>query len=183
MFEYLETILTFIKKYLKNINTYTEVDKKKENILESTLNKLLIKYYKDNLNGVTRIINLPRNNFGIESYKGKIIKLKVAHNLKRIEYNKKLELENILIYKSDKHLDITDLSNVLFEENEIIVNFIENFLMLNNINLILVIGCDINYKVKEILNSYRIIYFSWLSWKNYQVRKILNLGNFRLLTR
>lgn len=168
LYTYFDTILFFVKKYIREKSIRkVDVDRKQEVINDNSI----FKY--DFLHDITKIINLPKTNFenNIEYFKGLIIKLKVKQNIKNV-LNSKFEIENILIYKSDSHLDYKQLQYFTgsCDENEIIVKFIEHFLLKKNINLILVIGCDINYKIKEIINSYNIIYFSWLSWKNYQVR-------------
>ena len=90
----------------------------------------------------------------------------------------KIIIKNILIYKSDKSLDIKEISNYYKkylnyndedDDNENIEIFIKEILNKNNINTIFLIGCSLDYKIKLVLESYDIYYFEWLNWKNYQV--------------
>ncbi len=111
------------------------------------------------------------------SFCGFIINLKLPHDLKeRIIFNrsfnysdKNYKIENILIFKSDSLITFSD--NILHsnDENENILNFIENILLKNSVNLIFAVGYAFDKKTKDILNSYNIMYFEWIDWKNYQV--------------
>lgn len=127
---------------------------------------------------------ISEKNFSLDSYIGLVLKLKIPHNSKcfykfntRIKIDNNIKIQNIFIHKSDKSFNLEYIKEIIccpkikrFDENEIILEFIQTFILKNKINLILTIGCSINSKIKEILNSYDIFYFEWLNWNNYQVR-------------
>lgn len=121
----------------------------------------------------------------VQIYKGLVIKLKISTNIqdsffklnKNILLSNKIPIKNILIYKSDISLNLSSLrsnfKSLVLDNNELIVNFLENYLIKSDINLIFCIGCGIEDNIKEVFLSYNLYYFEWLNWKNYQVRKII----------
>jgi hypothetical protein len=145
-------------------------------------------YFNDDRNIKFIISN---KNFSLDNYKGLVLKLQVPHNSKcfykldlRIKIDHEKKIENIFIYKSDKSFDIENVKEIIplyisksLDDNEIVLEFIDTYLIKNKINLLITIGCSIDNRIKEILNTFEIFYFEWLNWNNYQVRNI-KLINF-----
>lgn len=159
---------------------------------KSTHNRLLFKlndiFQKEQKINIKSNLSIGMNYFEtvntIFIYKGLILKLKISFNIKEslfkinqnITLSKKIPIKNILIFKSDTNLNINaiktnyKINQEINDSNELIANFIDNYFIKNDINIIFSIGCGIEDSIKEIILSYNLFYFEWLNWKNYQVK-------------
>ncbi len=170
VYEYLDNILeccySVINNYQycylnENYDYYSEiryeVDKLMRNSISSKINIFVNSIIKDNL---------------FDVFDGLVLKFKVPYLLDKFyTIYSKVKIRNIFIYKSNSQFDKSTLSKYIkcdIYDNMIYNNFIDK-LKNSNINLLLLIGTNFNSIIKEILFANNIMFFEWLSWKNYQV--------------
>lgn len=143
---------------------------------------------------------LSKGNVDIEFIQGLILKLQISLNTSNYYFNNRFEdfkfkINNVIIFKTNKPVDSTFLkssklnkvsletSNFNFtkqekeekEDKDVIIEFLENEIDLNENNLILVIGSSLSKDFQEILFNYKSIFFcEYINWLDYQVNTIFN---------
>ena len=90
--------------------------------------------------------------------------------------DKTIKIHNILICNNvSNSFDITFLNfilnnNQLFEDNDIIIDFLNRIILANNIDVIFIIGSNIAPMIREILEDYGILVFEFLNSLNHKVK-------------
>ena len=127
-----------------------------------------------------------KSNFNLRS--GLFLKLKVFDknklfdsisgsnsSLKFDQNNNLIFIRNLLLYNNPtRTFDINYIrllcnNQLIWDDNEIIVYFIENILIKQKIDIMLIIGTDVQSEIKAILLDYGILIFEFLSSHNLKV--------------